>query len=100
PTYPFQRRRYWIETKVSTRSGHQAEENSSWIRVLDASERQSKQAPIDVNVSSFPAKWNCLEKVTRAYALQTLKQLGAFAVPDRKYSVDEILSQLEIRPIY
>ncbi len=79
PTYPFRHRRHWIETESA--APLQDDEAGGWPHLLGAMERQAAQGPLDLNPSSYPAKWDCLARLTSAHAIRTLRESGLSPVP-------------------
>lgn len=93
PTYPFHRRRHWIDTAgapvLSTPSLSGAER---WSRACEAISRQAGQGPLDLNIASYPAKWACLARLTSAHAIQTLRAFALFGRPADALTLDQVLS--------
>jgi acyl transferase domain-containing protein/SAM-dependent methyltransferase len=100
PTYPFQRRRYWLDRKVSLQKVIQHDPEDTWQATATAALRQSRQTPIGVNVETYADKWRCLEVLTTAHAVNTLRTLGAFTGPDEVHDADSIVQRFGISPIY
>ena len=100
PTYPFQRQRYWIDAAPNAIRAASADARDTWNRVVAAGLRQSRQAPFDIDVASFPAKWRALERLSVAYTITTLRQLGAFAEQGREFSLEEVLREFHIAPAH
>ena len=76
PTYPFRRRRHWMEVIRRSR----AETGIVWADLVDALDRQSLQAPLDLDAASYPEKWRVLSRVTMAHSNRILSRCGS--VPD------------------
>lgn len=100
PTYPWVKERYWLETTPARRSGSSAESPSLWQTAITAGQRQAQQAPLDLAVSSYPAKWASLERLTTAYIIHSLRTMGVFARPGESQTVETILAQVHIVPAY
>ena len=96
PTYPFQRQRYWISTDESTPGANAADLDI----VIAAGQRQAQEGPLDLNLHSFGGKWHCLERLTTAYIVQALRELGVFIRPGERHSAAEILDQRGVLPAY
>jgi acyl transferase domain-containing protein/SAM-dependent methyltransferase len=93
PTYPFRRRRYWMDAVAPTAAPTSAvTAEVRWSRTCQAVSRQAKQGPLDLNVSSYPAKWTCLARLTSAHAVQTLQACGLFGPPSETLTLDQVLS--------
>ena len=98
PTYPFRRRRHWAAGVG--RAVALAEANHAWFAACAALDRQASQGPLDLNLSSYPAKWDCLARVTLFQAMRTLRTSGIFVTKAESRSVDDVLRAAEIAPIY
>ena len=100
PTYPFQRRRYWIERQ--SRSGRAGEPDceQTWRVATAAALRQSQSAPLGVTVSSYADKWAALEELTTAHAAHTLRAVGAFRKPGEAHDAASLIAQFGIPAMY
>lgn len=96
PTYPWGETRYWLEIN----SPLPAAAGSLWDGVTAAGQRQAQQAPLDLAVSTYPARWACLDRLTTAYVVGALRALGAFSQPGQTHSVASLLAQTGIQPGY
>lgn len=96
PTYPWERKSYWwkSERAVSTSS------KPVWDIALNAGKRQAKQVPLDLEISTFPAKWEALNRLAAGYMINALHSLGAFAQPGQPPTPESLLSQCGILPTY
>jgi acyl transferase domain-containing protein/SAM-dependent methyltransferase len=99
PTYPFQRQRYWLDRKSRQKAFRHHPENT-WRAVSKAAHRQSRQAPIGVNVESYSHKWCCLDRLTTAHVVNTLRTLGAFARPNEAYDAESLVQRFGIPAMY
>ena len=97
PVYPFQRRRFWFGEPPQVRLRREREE--VWQSVRAEAERQSLHGPLGWSLQNYPARWRALEKLTRAYARNVLVSAGAFR-DETPLSVDDVLRQCAIQPIY
>ena len=95
PTYPWQRQRYWIDHKPA-----QTVRETTWSDIVQAGERQSEQGPLDLDLASYPAKWEYLNHLAAAYQAQALRQLGVFTQPAEAYTFDELLAALPVLSTY
>ncbi len=94
PTYPFAGRRHWIETQ------HDAPATPAWEQVSRALDSQAAMGPLDLNASSYPAKWDALARFTAATAARTLAELGLFAEPGSRLTLSEVLERGGIGATY
>ena len=100
PTYPFQRRRYWLDqTGPSPKTVHRDPEYS-WQAIGRSALRQSGQIPIGMNVESYAEKWDCLERLATAHAANTLRALGAFAQPGEIHDPESLIRRFGVPPIH
>lgn len=95
PTYPFRRRRHWGQAIGERKAGATA-----WSEMLSALDRQSRQAPIELNAASYPQKWDCLARVTSAYATHTLREANLFLTAGERHTLAEVLDLTGIRQTY
>lgn len=97
PTYPFERSRYWALDTTTPASKPAA---SLYQSAAQAAHQQSQQGPLDLALSTFPERWNTLERLTTAYMTRALHNLGAFAHPGECWTVEEFVAQFNISPVY
>jgi acyl transferase domain-containing protein/SAM-dependent methyltransferase len=100
PTYRFQRQRYWLDLGSRQQKTARHDPDKSWRDAETAALRQSRQAPIGVNVLSHLDKWRALETLTTAHAVNTLRTLGAFARPDEANDTESLIQRFGIPAIY
>ncbi len=125
PTYPFQEQRYWIDVE----RGSKIVDRGSWIvdrekqivandqqstihdqrttineqhwpSLIEAARHQSQQIPFDMPLHTYPAKWQCLDRLASAYIVQALRELRAFVKKGEKYSLENFLTRFGIQPTY
>lgn len=125
PTYAFQEQRFWIEVDRSARiadhgalmvdsekrfaalASQSTSSNSpsklteqQWPNITEAARRQAQQLPIDMPLHTYPAKWQCLDRLASAYIVQALRELRAFVKKEEKYSLENFLPRFGIQPTY
>ena len=100
PTYPFQRRRYWLDQGAGRQKAVRHDPANSWRAAATAALRQSRQTPIGVNVETYGDKWRCLEHLTTAHAVTTLRTLGAFARLDEVHDAESLIQRFGIPAVY
>ena len=93
PTYPFRRRRHWVDA-----IGNPAEtatiKSLQWPHTIMAIEREADRGPVGVDLSNYPAKWACLERLTNAYSSAVLRKAGIFTRPGDRLTVQEVCNKL------
>ena len=72
PTYPFERSRYWWPEATPQAKA------PAWAMLQEAARWQSNQGPIELNLTSYEARWDILARVTSAFIWNTLLELGVF----------------------
>jgi malonyl CoA-acyl carrier protein transacylase/SAM-dependent methyltransferase/acyl carrier protein len=100
PGYPFQRKRHWVDgigavAPAAGISGHER-----WQRLHKALDRQAQRGPLDLNVTTYPQKWDCLARINRGYAVQVLREAGLFTAPFERHSLDQVLTRAGILTTY
>jgi acyl transferase domain-containing protein/SAM-dependent methyltransferase len=89
PTYPFQRRRHWIDEEQASSAGQNVVDAwSSLVRRLD---REAERGPLDLNPATYPEKWESLDRLTTGVILHTLVGLGAFVRAGERHTLDSLL---------
>lgn len=99
PTYPFRKSRHWMDV-VGARAASPISAADRWSRVATALRRQAEEGPLDLNVSSYPAKWECLARLTSAHAADILLGAGLFASPGERHGLDQVLRAAGIKATY
>ncbi len=118
PTYAFQEQRYWIEMKRELRienRGLKIDDRNSqssilyppsssfdyqWEKITEAARHQAQQIPFDLPLHTYPAKWQCLDRLATAYIIHALRGLGAFNKKEEKHSIDGLLQRFHVLPTY
>ena len=99
PSYPFHRRRHWIDIAGDTQRPI-ATAQTRWALINAALSRQADQGPLDLNASTYPAKWACLERLTLGHAIRTLRDVGLFRHPGESRTLQQVLQEAEIGDVY
>ena len=102
PTYPFERQRYWIDAASSSppAGASRAEPAVLWATADAAGREQAQQAPLDLSLPAYAAKWQSMNRLATAYMVRTLRSLGAFAQAGERADVGSLLASQRILPIY
>jgi acyl transferase domain-containing protein/SAM-dependent methyltransferase len=100
PTYPFERKRYWMEPAGTTVPGVALNPAVVWKTVVASARRTAAHGPLELNAGSYAEKWNCLEQFTIALTAKTLLKIGAFEGTEMLVTVDEILERCSIGQKY
>jgi len=95
PSYPFQRKRHWVEG-IGSVSAHSAVD--FWSPIERTLEREAGRGPLDLDAASYPAKWQTLARLTDAQILHTLRELGVFAQVNDSHTLDSLISVAGIIP--
>ncbi len=98
PTYPWQRDEHWLEGAGARR--REVDGDARWADVVAAGRMQAEQAPLDLDLGSYAAKWRALDRLSTAYMVRTLQRLGAFGVDGETSSVDDLVRAHGIAPGY
>jgi SAM-dependent methyltransferase len=96
PTYPFERQRYWLDSRPPVAPDRVTAGEAATL----AADFQSRQAPFDFAIGTFPAKWALLERLTTAYEITALRALGAFARAGERVTVEALRQRLGIGETY
>jgi acyl transferase domain-containing protein/SAM-dependent methyltransferase len=95
PTYPFRRRRYWIDPPAAPMP-----DPDPWPGIERVLDRRAGQGPVDLNAAAYPAIWASLERLTIGHALAILRVGGAFAAAGERHSLDQVLAACAILPTH
>ena len=102
PTYPFQRKRHWIDA-VGTAPARDAVISAPvdfWAAAVPSLDAQAQRGPLDLDAGSYPAKWDCLARLTSAVVQQTLRDLGVFVRKGESHTIDTVLDVTGILPVH
>ncbi len=100
PTYPFRRRRHWIDVVGQRGGGTHRPESESWDRTMRTIEREADRGPAGIDLSNYPAKWACLERLTNAHALSVLRKAKIFAAAGERASTRDVRERLGAAEMY
>lgn len=96
PTYPWERKSYWWKSERAAA----APAVPVWDSAISAGKRQAQQAPLDLEISTFSAKWEALNHLAAAYIVNALHSLGAFAQPGQPLTPESLMALCNILPTY
>ncbi|KRB18226.1 type I polyketide synthase [Rhizobacter sp. Root16D2] len=99
PTYPFRAKRHWMDI-VGDGPAPGVDAAQRWSRVSAALSRQAERGPLDLNAASYPAKWDCLARVTSAHAAHTLREAGLFLQAGESHTLDGLMQRSGIGASY
>jgi acyl transferase domain-containing protein/phospholipid N-methyltransferase len=99
PTYPFRERRHWMDV-VGQEPSVPMGAAQRWADLTDALQRQAERGPLDLNAPSYPAKWACLERITSAHAVHTLRDAGLFLVAGERHTLAQVLQRAHVAETY
>ena len=97
PTYPFQRKRHWIDaisSAASPRAGLDL-----WTAATRALDREAERGPFDLNRASYPRQVAHLARLTDAQIWHTLRELGAFKNQASGTTVDSLVERAASWPV-
>jgi acyl transferase domain-containing protein/SAM-dependent methyltransferase/acyl carrier protein len=100
PTYPFERERYWADAAPRTESAAPVSIDTAWARTADAAERQSREGPLDLVLSSYGEKWSNMERLSVAYMISALRQWDVFQVAGERLTVDALAERGRVTDAY
>lgn len=100
PTYPWIRERYWYEGAEPKQASRRIDGTAIWQGVVEAGQHQAQQAPLDLGLATYPAKWSALKRLTVTYIVDTLQQYGVFTQAGEAYTVEGLMEQAGVQPGY
>ncbi len=98
PTYPFEQRRYWIES--ASNQPVQADDEAEWQSVTDGASFQARQGRLDLNVARYAERWDWLDRLSSGYIVRVLNRLGGFRSSGERHSVQSLIAQCGIQSSY
>ncbi len=98
PTYPFQRSRYWRETRNG--ASHKPAAHPVWGQVIQAAGQQSQQGPHDLMTLAYPGRWAMLERLVTAYVARAFRQWNVFCTAGERWSPEKLIAERGIQPVY
>ncbi len=91
PTYPFQRRRHWIEA-LGDQAATTASASHRWNQFQTTMGREANRGPLGLDVAAYPAKWEALARLTAGHAAHVLRAVGLFLKPGEQHTLDDVLN--------
>lgn len=99
PTYPFERRRHWIESNVK-KLANTTDTQTEWEWIRESASRQSEHCRLDLKIELYPERWARLDKLSSAYIISAFLKLGLFQNAGEKHSAGSLIRQNAIRDTY
>jgi acyl transferase domain-containing protein/trans-aconitate methyltransferase len=100
PAYPFQRKRHWVDAVGTPPVREATSAADAWSAMAPVLAAQSHRGPLDLDATSYTAKWDCLARLTRAVVLDTLQGLGVFTRAGESHTIDSLLGITRVLPAH
>ncbi|MCG6136129.1 MAG: acyltransferase domain-containing protein [Nostoc sp. LLA-1] len=104
PTYPFERKRYWIEPQTLSPAQRNFQPKLTvselWQSLVEAGQLQASAGALEFDEQISHEKRQSFDRLYIAYINLAITQLGAFSNPNKKYSLEELFDQSQIIPPY
>lgn len=101
PTYAFQRERYSQDLPMERKEVTTSQTSPlSWNAIVASGKAQSDQGPLDLDIGTYPRKWEVLHRLTLSYLIHSFKESGIFIQPGQEFTVDTIISEAAFSPNY
>jgi acyl transferase domain-containing protein/non-ribosomal peptide synthetase component F len=100
PTYPFEHQRYWIDSLPVVTEESLQPKTDIWADMMAAGHRAAQSQVLILDEPTHQIQRQTLDRLCVAYMNLALRQLGAFAHPDERYSIATVLTQFQIIPRY
>ena len=106
PTMPWQRRRHWFDLPEEVAAAPATAAPSShdalhtWRSIEAALSRASDQGPIGTELAGYSARWACLERLTVAASMATLRDAGCFMQAGERATASEVAARLGTAATY
>src|SRR5262249_22325677 len=95
PTYPFERQRYWV-----TARSEQCDACLSFSFVAAAAARQARLVPVDVLLDEERRRAEALDGLALDAAAAVLLDLGAFSNGSQTATVESIVRECGVLPVF
>ncbi len=97
PTYPFERKRYWLrgDRPSASRTSASASDRR-WVSMRQRAAMQAEQAPIGVDVTGFAGHWALLARLSSALIVDTLRRGGVFLQPGDRATLVDVATRASI----
>ena len=100
PTYPFERKRYWIEKSSEDHRRVALTQIEMWNSLVGAGRMQAHKGITELKLDEYSANEQNLSRLYAAYATLALQSFGAFQHAKDRYSVETLLNRFPIQPRY
>ena len=100
PTYPFQRRRHWVDPMAGRTPRPGAGASSRWAEALAALMDAGASIAAGVEAAELARRWAALERLTVAVLVRELRAAGLFADAGSRATVEEVRRALGADAVY
>jgi malonyl CoA-acyl carrier protein transacylase/SAM-dependent methyltransferase len=98
PTYPFQRRHYWIEADGPSVLG--TDPDLEWSSIHESVSRQADHGGLNLDIASYPERWAALDVLAAEYISRAFHSLDLYQRPGERHSAETLIASRSILPIY
>jgi acyl transferase domain-containing protein/aryl carrier-like protein len=100
PTYPFERKRYWIDRKKEAKKPVINVNTGIWDLITGYGKKASEDGIPRLNLKEYREKEQDLKRLYASYISLAFQSIGAFQGQNEKQSVDDLLMFFPILPRY
>ena len=93
PTYPFERRRYWIEAESREIAADGA---GAWESARESAARQSRQCGMDLRLETYGQRWHALDGLSLAYIVEAFRSFGVFGQAGERHTAKSLIRRLAV----
>lgn len=100
PTYPFKRERHWLDLEDGRKFEPSPTPTLSWESIVASGRDQAEQCPLDLDVESYPRRWQVLHRLTISHLIHAFREFGILTKAGEEVSVETLIPKSGISPNY
>jgi acyl transferase domain-containing protein/trans-aconitate methyltransferase len=97
PTYPFERKRYWLE---AAEAAAPARGGAPWEALVAGAAHEAERGPLDLDTGLQEARWEALDRLATAAMAAALRELGAFTHAGEEHGAGDLVRSVGADPMH